>query len=467
MSGRPVIAIDPGLCTGCRRCVAVCPVGAISGPEGRPQTIDAGRCLLCGQCVQVCCAFAAPFDEPPHDLPALRRERGLPQTAGPVFAAHARCDLDRAKALLADPGRVALVQCAPAVRVTLAEEFGLPPGSLTPGKLAAALRRLGFAAVYDTTFAADVTVMEESAELLARLAEGGTLPLFTSCCPAWVRHVETAWPRLIPHLSSCKSPQQMAGALFKSYAARLDGLDPAVVASVSVMPCTAKKHEAARPELCSGETGLADVDVVITVAELAAWIKETGIDFAGLPDEPFDAPLGRYSGAGVLFGASGGVTEAALRTALALCNEEAAGFGPASGIVFEAVGPGVSRAAFSLAGRELAAVTVSGLAHVAPLLEAVEQGKADFQFLEVMCCPGGCVAGGGTPKLLPGVDVAAAVAARRAALCAHDEALAVRASHDNPAVTELYAAFLERPLSPVSHKLLHTTYGGTGQGGHS
>ncbi|EKO37419.1 MAG: iron only hydrogenase large subunit [Solidesulfovibrio magneticus str. Maddingley MBC34] len=462
----PVIAIDPNLCTGCRRCAEVCPVGAVSGLQGQPQAIDAERCVLCGQCVQVCCAFAAPFDEPGHDPAAIRRQRAVPETAGPVFAAHARCDLDAAKALTADPSRVAMVQCAPAVRVTLAEEFGLAPGSLTPGKLAAGLRRLGFAVVYDTTFAADVTVMEESAELLARIAEGGRLPLFTSCCPAWVRHVETAWPELIPHLSSCKSPQQMAGALFKSYAASLDGFDPAAVASVSVMPCTAKKHEAARPELRSGPADLPDVDAVVTVAELAAWLKEAGVDFAALPDEPFDAPLGRYSGAGVIFGAAGGVMEAALRTAVALCGEGRESANPQSGIVFSPAGPGVARAEFELAGRKLAAVTVSGLANVGPLLEAVAAGTADFQFMEVMCCPGGCVAGGGTPKLLPGVDVAAAIGARRQALCAHDRALPVRAAHANPAVTELYAAFLERPLSHLSHELLHTVYGGAAKGGH-
>jgi ferredoxin hydrogenase len=435
-------------------------VEAIAGRDGEAHRIDPARCVLCGQCVQLCTAFAGPFDEPAQDVAAICRARGLPGTSGPVFAAHSRCDIAAAQALVADAAKTSMVQCAPAVRVTLAEEFGLPPGTLTPGTLAAALRRLGFAEVYDTTFAADVTIMEESAELLSRLTSGNALPLFTSCCPAWVRHVETSWPGLIPHLSSCKSPQQMAGALFKSYGAQLAGRDPAAVASVSIMPCTAKKYEAARPELASRETGLPDVDVVLTVAELAVWLKEAGIDLTQLPDEPFDAPLGRYSGAGVIFGASGGVMEAALRTALAVVDGDSAG-APQSGIVFQPAGPGVSRAEFSLGGRSLAAVVVSGLANAAPLLAAVAEGRADFQFMEVMGCPGGCVAGGGTPKLLPGVDVAASVAARREALYRHDRELPVRRSHENPAVAELYATFLEKPLSHRSHELLHTVYAGT------
>lgn len=456
-----IIAIDPALCTGCRRCAAVCPVGAVTGRDGEPQTIDAARCVLCGQCVQICAAFAGPFDDEPRDMAALRRQRGLSETdVAPLFAAHFRSDAQAVAGLLADAGKTRMVQCAPAVRAAIAEEFGLPPGTLTPGKLAAALRRLGFNAVYDTNFAADVTIMEESAELLARLASGGVLPMFTSCCPGWVRHLETAWPDLLGHLSSCKSPQQMAGALFKTYGAQLAGVAPGDVASVAVMPCTAKKYEAARPEMRGA--GGRDVDVVLTVTELAALLKARGIDLPNLPDEAFDAPLGLYSGAGTIFGASGGVMEAALRTAIAITSGTDVA---ESGVRFKPDGEGVGRAEIAVAGKTVRAVVVSGLTQAARFLEMVRDGRTDFDFMEVMCCPGGCVAGGGQPKLLPGEDMPAALARRRESLHVHDRDLPIRASHQNKAVIELYETFLEKPLGHRSHELLHTRYG-QAAGGH-
>ncbi|BCS88156.1 iron hydrogenase [Pseudodesulfovibrio sediminis] len=451
----PIVSIDPQLCTGCRRCAEVCPVNAVVGKLHEPQAIDTARCVMCGQCVLTCSAFMSPFDENAECLPALRRERGLePDDPTPLFAAHFRVDRGRVAAMLDDPARVSMVQCAPAVRASIAEEFGMAPGTLTPGQLAASLRRLGFDYVYDTVFAADVTIMEESSELLDRINSDGELPMFTSCCPGWVRYVETAWPDLIPHLSSCKSPQQMAGALFKTYGADMAGKGAAEIASVAVMPCTAKKREADRPEMATD--GISDVDAVLTVTELAVMLKEKGICLEALPEEPFDIPLGLYSGAGTIFGASGGVMEAALRTAIAVTTGKDV---DESGVVFERADEGVFRASVEVAGRTVQAVIVSGLDHATRLLEDVRQGQADFEFMEVMCCTGGCVAGGGQPKLLPGVDVADAIARRRQSLHQHDKALPVRASHKNTSVMALYENYLEKPLGHRSHLLLHTRYG--------
>ncbi|WP_432735726.1 [Fe-Fe] hydrogenase large subunit C-terminal domain-containing protein [Maridesulfovibrio sp. FT414] len=453
-----VVSIDPAVCTGCRRCSEVCPVDAISGAEGEPQSIDTSRCVICGQCVQICSAFVSPFDDAAENLPAMRTGRGLAANdSATLFAAHFRNDTKRVGDLLNNPSMKSMVQCAPAVRTSIAEEYGLAPGTLTPGQLAASLRRLGFDAVYDTIFAADVTIMEESSELLERIRSDGPLPMFTSCCPGWVRYMESAWPDLIDHLSSCKSPQQMAGALFKTYGAEIAGVAPESIASVSVMPCTGKKHEAARPEMQS--SGYPDVDAVLTVTELAAMLKAKGINLAEMPEEDFDVPMGLYSGAGVIFGASGGVMEAALRTAIAVISGNEVN---ESGVKFVPAGKGIRRASVEVAGRTIRAVIVSGLANAAALLEDVRAGKADFDFMEVMCCPGGCVAGGGQPKLLPGVNVEEAIALRRSGLYRHDRELPVRASHKNESVLALYEKFLGKPLGHRSHELLHTHYGTEG-----
>ncbi len=457
MSASPIVSIDPLLCTGCRRCAEVCPVNAIVGNDKEPQTIDTSRCVICGQCVQICSAFASPFDDIAANLPQMRKERGLfKDDTAPLFAAHFQSHRAHVENMLNDPAKTTMVQCAPAVRTSIAEEYGLPPGTLTPGQLAAALRRLGFDAVYDTIFAADVTIMEESSELLERLQSGGPLPMFTSCCPGWVRSMETAWPDLLPHLSSCKSPQQMAGALFKTYGAQLAGVEAKNVGSVAIMPCTAKKYEASRPEMNS--SGVQDVDAVLTVTELAGMLKSHGINLTALPDEDFDVPMGLYSGAGAIFGATGGVMEAALRTAIAVTSGNDV---CESGVTFTRTDEGVARTSVTIGGKTIRAVIVSGLSHVTKLLEDVRSGKADFDFMEVMCCDGGCVAGGGQPKLLPGVDRAEAIARRRAGLQRHDKELPVRASHKNPAVIALYESFLEKPLGHRSHKLLHTHYGKT------
>ncbi|WP_428565282.1 MAG: [Fe-Fe] hydrogenase large subunit C-terminal domain-containing protein [Solidesulfovibrio sp. DCME] len=278
----------------------------------------------------------------------------------PLFAAFNRGDALRVKDGLADKGLFSMVQCAPAVRVSIAEEFGLPLGSLTPGRLAAALRRLGFDRVYDTNFTADLTIMEEGTELIQRVTEGGTLPMFTSCCPAWVKYLEQTYPALLPNLSSCKSPQQMAGALFKTYSAKVDGVEPQNVFSVSIMPCTCKKFESERPEMES--SGYRDVDVVLTTRELGYLIKDAGIDFADLPDEAFDKPLGVYTGAGNIFGATGGVMEAALRTGYELITKEPV---PSVDMTFVRGGEGVRKATVKVGKLNLKVAVVSGLANVA------------------------------------------------------------------------------------------------------
>lgn len=450
----PFIHIDQELCTGCRRCVQVCPADAIEGEKGQPHTINRERCIICGQCVQICSAYASIFDEGIAPREQKLAERGLlPSVREPLFAAYNRGDAPQVKAALTDPSLFKVVQCAPAVRVAIAEEFGLPLGSLTPGKMAAALKAAGFDRIYDTNFTADLTIMEEASELVQRLTQDGRLPMFTSCCPGWVKYVEDAYPELIPHLSSCKSPQQMAGALFKTFGAKLDGVDPARVYSLSVMPCTCKKFECERPEMTA--SGYRDVDAVLTTRELAQLLKDAGIDFDNLAEAEFDKPLGTYTGAGAIFGVTGGVMEAALRTSYEWVTGQSL---PELDFVTVRGGEGVRKAAVRLGDLELKVIIVAGLKHVRDLLEQVKAGQADFHFMEVMTCPVGCVSGGGQPKvLLPG-DKPVAYAGRTGSTYCHDAALPLRKSHDNPEIQKLYEAFLGKPLGPESHHLLHTHY---------
>ncbi|MHC1711269.1 MAG: [FeFe] hydrogenase, group A [Solidesulfovibrio sp.] len=460
MTAAPFISIDQELCTGCKRCSEVCPVNAIEGKKGEPQTIVADRCVVCGQCVQVCSAYASVFDGDIAPREQKLGERGmLPSVKEPLFAAYNRGDAIRVKDGLADSGLFSMVQCAPAVRVSIAEEFGLPLGCLTPGKMAAALRRLGFNRVYDTNFAADLTIMEEGTELIQRVTGEGVLPMFTSCCPAWVKYLEQTYPELLPHLSSCKSPQQMAGVLFKTYGANVDAVEPSEVFSVSVMPCTCKKFESERPEM--QDSGFRDVDVVLTTRELGYLIKDVGIDFDALPEEDFDKPLGVYTGAGNIFGVTGGVMEAALRSGYEMITKEPV---PALEMNFVRGGEGVRKASVKVGKLKLKVAIVSGLANVAPLLEEIKAGKADFHFLEVMCCPVGCVSGGGQAKVLLPADKAVAYETRTGSTYFHDEQLAMRKSHENPEVLKLYSDFLGEPLGHESHHLLHTEYVSRKQG---
>jgi len=435
----PSIVRNNNKCVLCRRCVAMCEkiqnVGVI-GPTKRgfktsiesawDMPLGATACVNCGQCIVAC----------------------------PTGALTEKDDTQKVWDALNDPDKFVVVQPAPAVRAALGEEFGMPMGSLVTGKMATALRRLGFDRVFDTDFAADLTIMEEAYELIDRLKNGGTLPMITSCSPGWIKYCETFHPDFIPNLSSCKSPHEMEGAIIKSYFAEKNGIDPKKIVVVSVMPCTAKKFERARPEL--GVDGLPDVDVVITTRELARMIKQAGIDFANLPDGEFDDMLGDSSGASVIFGATGGVMEAALRTAYeAITGKtlEDVDFQACRGIA------GVKEATIDLDGTELNIAVVSSTGLAGMLLDQVREGKKNYTFIEVMGCPGGCVNGGGQPivtveqreKTDPRV-------LRAKALYREDENKPIRKSHENPSIKKLYAEYLEKPNSHKAHHLLHTHY---------
>lgn len=449
-----IINIDKELCTGCRRCAEVCPVDAIEGKDEEPQQINADKCIMCGQCVQTCKGYAPIYEEIPTPRSKKIYDRGmLNSVKEPIFSAYNLGHARELRELLDNKDIFKVVQCAPAVRVALGEDFGLPLGTLTPGKMAAALRRLGFDRVYDTNFAADLTVMEEGTELIKRVTEGGVLPMFTSCCPAWVKYLEQTYPELIDNLSTCKSPQQMAGAVFKTYGARINDVNPARIFSVSVMPCTCKTFEAEREEM--NDSGYRDVDLVITTRELAQLIKDKNIDFTSLPEEEFDNPLGSYSGAGTLFGLTGGVMEAALRTGYELLTKE-----KIPNVDLKAVrgGEGFRTAEVEVGNLKLKVGIVSGLKHVTSLIEMIKSGNCDLHFVEVMTCPEGCISGGGQPKLLFEDDKNTAYENRKSGLYNHDANLEVRKAHENHGIKILYEEFLGEPLGHKSHELLHTHF---------
>ena len=430
---------DNAKCVLCRRCVAVCQkvqnVGVI-GPVARGfktqilpawnQALSDTACINCGQCINVC----------------------------PVGALTEKDDTKEVFEALADPEKIVIVQPAPAVRAALGEEFGMPIGTLVTGKMAAALRRLGFDKVFDTDFAADLTIMEEATELIGRVKDGGVLPMITSCSPGWIKFCETYYPEFIPNLSSCKSPHEMEGAVIKSYYAEKAGIDPKKIVVVSVMPCTAKKFECKRPEL--GHDGMSDVDIVITTRELARMIKLAGIDFARLPDEDFDEMLGESSGAAVIFGVTGGVMEAALRTAY----ETIVGK-PLEKLDFVDVRgfEGVKEASYDLNGLEVKVAVAHSTGAAAKLLDAIKAGEKSYTFIEIMGCPGGCVNGGGQPIVSPIVREDVDVKGLRAkALYTEDAGKAVRKSHELPAVQKLYDEYFGKPNSHKAHELLHTHY---------
>ena len=425
-------------CVLCRRCTAACKnqyVGVI-GANNRGfdteigcafnQTLDQVACVACGQCTAVC----------------------------PTGALVERDDTAEVFAAIADPSKTVIVHTAPSIRATLGECFDMPIGTNVTGKMVAALRRLGFDKVFDTNFAADLTIMEEGTEFLNRVKNGGTLPMITSCSPGWIKFCEHYYPELIPNLSTCKSPQQMQGAMIKSYYAEKMGIDPKDMVVVSVMPCVAKKFEIKRDD--QGHDGIADNDFVISTRELASMIKAAGLQFTSLPDEDFDPIMGIGSGAGTIFGTSGGVMEAALRTVADVLTGE-----DLEHIEYTEVRgmEDIKEATYDVAGLQVKVAVTSGLKNAAKLLDKVKAGEADYQFIEVMCCPGGCINGGGQP-IVDGhtrnfVDVKGL---RSAALYDDDKNLEYRKSHKNPEITAIYADYLGEPGSHKAHELLHTSY---------
>lgn len=449
-----IVSIDKDLCTGCQECVKVCPAFAIEGEAGKPQEINEDRCVVCGQCVQVCKSYASIIDHGEEFIDNKKYERKLPEVINePLFAANNVCDVDKVKEALKDPSKITIVQCAPAVRVALGEDFAMELGSLTPGKMAAALKALKFDKVYDTNFAADLTIMEEGNELIKRVTTGGTLPMFTSCCPAWVKFLEDNYPELTDHLSTCKSPQQMAGAVFKTYGAQINNIEARDIYSVSIMPCTCKKFECDRPEMNS--SGYRDVDVVLTTRELAYLIKDAGINFDNLEESEFESPLGVYTGAGTIFSVTGGVMEAALRTGYEVITGEEI---PSVDIPVVRGSEGFRTAEIKIGDLILKVGIVTGLKNVVPVLEDLKAGKLNLDFIEVMTCPVGCVSGGGQPKLLLEEYRELAYKNRTEATYEHDRNLTLRKSHENPEITKIYEDFLKEPLGSVSHHLLHTKY---------
>ena len=435
----PRILRDNSKCILCRRCVAVCKynqgVSVIGANERGFDTriscafnmplVDTA-CVNCGQCVAVC----------------------------PTGALTERDDTEKVWKALADPSKIVIVGPAPSVRAQIGECFGYPIGTNVEGKLAAALRRLGFDHVFDVDTAADVTIMEEGTELLERLKNGGPLPLMTSCSPGWIKFCEHFYPDMIPNLSSCKSPQQMFGALIKTYWAEKNGVDPKDIVVVSAMPCTAKKFEITREHQAAA--GVPDVDVSLTTRELAGMIKRAGIRFTELPDETFDPAFGIASGAGHIFGATGGVMEAALRTVAEIVTGK-----PLESLDFQAVRgtEDIKEAEYDLAGTKVRVAVTSGLANARRLLDMVKSGEKDYHFIEVMACPGGCVNGGGQPHQSGDVMNFTDLRAERAkALYSEDAGMALRKSHENPVVKELYETYLEKPGSHRAHEILHTSY---------
>ena len=425
---------DPAKCILCGRCVRVCfevqNIGAIDFTNRGFSSIvttpynkglNISDCILCGQCILVC----------------------------PTAALREKSHLKEVSYALTDKKKYPIVQIAPAVRASLGEEYNMPLGTDVTGQLVTGLRRLGFKKVFDTNFAADLTIMEEASELISRVQNGKKLPMFTSCCPGWVKYAEQNTPEILEHISTCKSPHEMEGAVLKTYYAKKMGIDPKDVYVVSIMPCTVKKYESGRTEL--KEETMPDVDAVLTTRELVRFFKIAGIDFEDLPPDQFDNPLGESTGAAAIFGTSGGVMEAALRTAyFKLSGKEI------DNIEFESVrgSAGVKEATINVNGMEVNIAVVNGIGNVKQILDDVAAGKSKYHFVEVMACPGGCINGGGQPIH----QKPEKVIKRMKALYQIDSAAKTRRSHENESVKTLYKEFLGEPNSHKAHEILHTEY---------
>ena len=431
---------DNSKCILCRRCVAACADQhvAVIGPNSRgfdthigcmfEQPLANVACVSCGQCIVAC----------------------------PTGALTEKDQCADVLAVLNDPTKYVVVQTAPSIRATLGECFGMPVGTNVEGKMVAALRRLGFRKVFDTDFGADLTIMEEANEFIERVQNGGTLPMITSCSPGWVKFCEYYFPELLPNVSSCKSPQQMTGAMIKTWFAEKEGLDPKDIVVVSVMPCTAKKFEIHRDDMNAAGEDIPDTDIVLTTRELGRLIKLCRIDFASLPDEKFDPAMGESTGAAVIFGSTGGVMEAALRTAADTLEGRSVDH-----IEYEEVrgGAGFKEAVYKIAGMDVKVAVVSGLNNANELLTRVKNGEGGYHFIEIMCCPGGCVNGGGQPIQSSSVrNFTDLRAARAQALYTQDQNMPLRKSHENPLIKKAYDEFLGKPGRHKAHEILHTTY---------
>ena len=431
----PAYVRDMNKCVFCRRCETVCNelqtvnvlseihqgLSATVVPVSGVPIIDTS-CVFCGQCVAVC----------------------------PTAALSEKDNTEKALNLLMDTEKYVIVQTAPAVRTALGEMFGLPAGTAVTGKLVSALRMLGFKQVFDTNFAADLTIMEEAAEFIHRLKHGGKLPILTSCCPGWVKFIEHQFGDMLDIPSTCKSPQQMFGSIAKTYLPGLLGVDPRKMAVISVMPCLAKKYEAGREE--HAINGMREVDLVITTRELGKMIRDAGIDFISLPDSPYDQPMGESTGAADIFGSSGGVLEAALRTAYEWLTEK-----PLEKVEFTALRglKGIKEATVRIGDMDVKAAVVSGLGNARHLLEKIHAKEADYHIIEIMACPGGCINGGGQPYHHGHIEI---LEKRMQVLFKEDANKKLRKAHENPAIQKLYSEFLGKPHEGKAHELLHTYY---------